>query len=446
MKSSYYNFFFPFELDQTKRIAYNSLSGALALMDEESYRKYDEFSNNEKSISDEKLVDELKKGFFLIDDHVNELHVIRHNMLANRFSTSSFGMTISPTSDCNFRCVYCYEKDVISKVYMTEVIQRKIVEILENQIKTISTFSVTWYGGEPLLAMDTISNLSHEFIKHCSENDVDYHAGVITNGYYLTRNNLERLNKLNINMIQITLDGMPETHDKRRPLANGAGSFDTIINNLIDNYDLLPRVALRINIDIDNLNSGEYIYSILKKNNMLEKIRPYFGQVVNDNKTYDDSTCLNTCDYANAEYDYSLYVSENTDPYVKYPTFRPNYCGADYRNSLVVGADGDLYKCWSDIGYKDRTIGNILGKETTANDIYYKYIMFDPTQDEDCSKCNLLPICMGGCPNRRILNATNECSIYRYILDRCLKDAAKLLKERAKEEKDVCTDCKCECS
>ena len=34
-------------------------------------------------------------------------------------------------------------------------------------------------------------------------------------------------------------------------------------------------------------------------------------------------------------------------------------CGAISLNSFVIGPDGALYKCWNDIGYSERSIGNL---------------------------------------------------------------------------------------
>ncbi len=208
MKASYYNFFYPYESDKDKFIAYNSLSNALALIEKDKYEVFMEFCKHNKTIEDLDLINDLKKGFFLLDDHVNEKHLIRFRMLQNRFSTSSFGLTIAPTSDCNFRCIYCYEKDVIKPAYMSADVQDRIVELLQNNLSTISRFSVSWYGGEPLLALDVIESLSARFIELCEKKEVAYGAGIITNGYLLNRDTIQLLNKLKVNFIQVTIDGV----------------------------------------------------------------------------------------------------------------------------------------------------------------------------------------------------------------------------------------------
>jgi uncharacterized protein len=95
-----------------------------------------------------------------------------------------------------------------------------------------------WYGGEPLLAIDTIDYLTQEFLKLCGDK-VKYTAAMVTNGYNLNKDNVNRLKKLKVKRVQITIDGPKIIHDERRKLSNGKGSFDKIIpiyKNHIMNY------------------------------------------------------------------------------------------------------------------------------------------------------------------------------------------------------------------
>jgi len=59
---------------------------------------------------------------------------------------------------------------------MSEEVQNSLIE---SRIKTIANLGITWYGREPLLAF------SDRIIKLCDDNNVNYSASVITNGYLL---------------------------------------------------------------------------------------------------------------------------------------------------------------------------------------------------------------------------------------------------------------------
>ena len=68
-------------------------------------------------------MEDLYKGGFIVDNDFDELKELELRLLHGRFSSNSLGLTLAPTSDCNFRCIYCYEKDVIKPTYMTEEVQ-----------------------------------------------------------------------------------------------------------------------------------------------------------------------------------------------------------------------------------------------------------------------------------------------------------------------------------
>ena len=98
---------------------------------------------------------------------------------------------------------------------------------------------------------------------------------------------LKDLKDLNCQSIQITLDGIKETHDERRIFKNGDGTFDKIINKIkmVRDDDEMPNPIIRINIDKDNSKDVEkladgrvYTAKQAQKNGLID----YIG-------TWDDS-------------------------------------------------------------------------------------------------------------------------------------------------------------
>lgn len=221
MKASRYNFFYEFPEDMEKLIAYNSRTNALALIEKENYIKYQNFVDNSIAIDDEKLIEDLEKGQFLIDDEVNELDILRYKMLSSRFDTRHLSLTIAPTMNCNFDCIYCYEKNERQNETMSQEVQDKIVEFVKQQIKHVESVNIAWYGGEPLLAFDVVKDISERVINMCKEKNIMYSSSIVTNGYFLTKDISADLERLHINSAQITLDGTEDTHNKRCPLKGG---------------------------------------------------------------------------------------------------------------------------------------------------------------------------------------------------------------------------------
>ena len=119
-----------------------------------------------------------------------------------------------------------------------------------------------------------------------------------------------------------------------------------------------------------------------------------------------------------------------------YPFPHTNACGADSTRSIVIAPDGALYKCWNDIGIKEYSIGNINEAEPQYSERYYDYMMYDATADERCKDCKILPICMGGCPHRRMDNSPARCSLFKVYIENYLNKATRYLIARSAAESD----------
>lgn len=99
MKQSKYNFFYDFPEQEEKKLAYNALTNSLALMDHEHYKQYKDFISDKIPIKDEKFIDDLKMGGYIIDDEMDELKLLELQLFQNRFNRSVLGLTIAVTAD-----------------------------------------------------------------------------------------------------------------------------------------------------------------------------------------------------------------------------------------------------------------------------------------------------------------------------------------------------------
>ena len=98
---------------------------------------------------------------------------------------------------------------------------------------TFKSLHVSWFGGEPLLGLKTIKNLSKKFISICFQNGLDYSASITTNGYLLNERIIHQLIlDYRVNNFQITIDGDEESHNFQRVLRNGKGSYSKILENI----------------------------------------------------------------------------------------------------------------------------------------------------------------------------------------------------------------------
>jgi MoaA/NifB/PqqE/SkfB family radical SAM enzyme len=111
---------------------------------------------------------------------------------------------IIPIRRCNLSCTYCNEYDDVSKPVETEIMVGRI-----NRLADLGTSILTLSGGEPLLHPeldDIVAAMRRRGVM----------AGMITNGYLLTKERVERLNQAGLDHLQISIDNvMPDDVSKK---------------------------------------------------------------------------------------------------------------------------------------------------------------------------------------------------------------------------------------
>lgn len=415
-------------IDDADIYVYNALSQGLAQIepDELDCLKHPKAEKEYAGVDSKKLeiLTNLLKGGFLVDEDLDELDILRMQMNAARFNSECLSLTIAPTSNCNFRCIYCYEKDVLHSKSMDAETIRKISDFVCSAAKNLKSLAVTWYGGEPMLEMETIQTLSKEFLEICEEFHLDYQASMITNGWFLNEENCRILQKCKITYLQVTLDGPRKIHDTRRKLSDGTGTYDTILSNLKNQYTDLPYISLRVNLDRSSEDALKQVEEQVSHFDSEHKIRVYPGHVQSIQGCCDASTCFTNEEFAEIQYKHDHASPQPMQ--VLYPRRVFNCCGADSLNSLIIDAYGDFYKCWDDIGIPEKRIGS-LDTGIEVNHTYLRYMNLDATRDPECAECEVLPLCMGGCPHHYFEN--KNCSGYKQTLQRRIQDFIQVYKK-----------------
>ena len=111
---------------------------------------------------------------------------------------------IIPIRRCNLACTYCNEYDSFSKPVTLETMRERI-----EQLGNLKTGVITLSGGEPLLHPE-LDEIIRAIRQHATL------AGLITNGYLLTAERVERLNEAGLDYMQISIDNvMPDEVSKK---------------------------------------------------------------------------------------------------------------------------------------------------------------------------------------------------------------------------------------
>ena len=150
---------------------------------------------------------------------------------------------IIPIRRCNLACKYCNEYDDYSKPVALDIMKSRI-----DHLARLGTNIVTLSGGEPLLHPEL-----DEIIAHMRTYPII--VGMITNGYLLTADRIQRLNRAGLDHLQISIDNvMPDdvskkslkVLDKKLQLLAEHADFHVNINSVVGGGTRNPHDALVI--------------------------------------------------------------------------------------------------------------------------------------------------------------------------------------------------------
>jgi uncharacterized protein len=164
--------------------------------------------------SNEDLKKVLLANKILIENEENDIGLYKYFYYRSIFENQQINLNIAPTMDCNFACFYCFEEGNKFPSQMNANVEDAIVLFLEKNKK--KSISITWFGGEPLIGFNNIMSIS----KKLKDKNIIFGASIITNGSLFNDKIISQLEQLNLKRIQISLDGIGETHNKRRFLKN----------------------------------------------------------------------------------------------------------------------------------------------------------------------------------------------------------------------------------
>ena len=150
---------------------------------------------------------------------------------------------IIPMRRCNLACTYCNEFDDFSQPVPLEEMFRRI-----DRLGEMGTAIVTISGGEPLLHPDLDA-----IIARIRKNGII--AGLITNGYLLVADRIERLNRAGLEYLQISIDNVQpddvskkslKVLDKKLELLAEHAEFQVNINSVLGSGVRNPQDALTV--------------------------------------------------------------------------------------------------------------------------------------------------------------------------------------------------------
>lgn len=262
-----------------------------------------------------------------------------------------FWAHLQPFTRCNQKCIHCYcEGGPDAQPFMLEL--QQWFDIV-NKLDDFGIFDVYVTGGENLLYKEFFSIAEHILSKNLG-------FGLSTNATLVTKKNIERLKKLNLKRVQVSLDGAtPETYKFIR----GVDTFHQALKGI---ERLSKFVEPVINTVVNKRNIEELGKIILL-------CKPYG---INKYKFFPQKNCGRTV--RNASIVYSDDEIKNTivprchelseQHGVEIETLGVNNCGSG-ASGFAVDHFGDAYPCIFGVEDSTQRIGSILTDD--LNEIWF---------------------------------------------------------------------------
>jgi uncharacterized protein len=340
-------------------------------------------------------------------------------------------ITVLTTLQCNFACDYCFQGDhgdynkFAQK--MTLEMSARIAAWIEREIDRVGPerLVLTFFGGEPLLNLPVMYDLSDRLWAATRARGVRMMTSIITNGLLLTSEVVDRLLPRGLQAIKVTLDGDHDTHNRMRPLRGGQGTFDRIIDNIREVAGRVP-IAIGGNFDESSVDSFPALLQFLREQEFADKlVKVNFKPVirtqsvsatkakgilplipVNSEGKPLGGTCMsNVGDGGGTACDSCAFLDDKMT-YLREETSRHGFpqpdgvhngpCHVHIQHAHTIGPDGSLYACPGFTGELGLSTGHIDDRrDPRREESRDKFDRLNPWKD--CGDCAFMPVCAGGC-------------------------------------------------
>lgn len=404
-------------VDDNMYLMLNGITGAIDLIDESVYELYLQWKDRTDLTIEENSEmynNFLNRGYLLKPGEEEKKIQAIFDTLDQGLKKlrSKVDPTFLLTYNCNFRCSYCFEKNILSKG--REQIQRRMTPEMVNGFfkyfaeNNMTVGQITLYGGEPLLLSneDTVNTI----LAHAREKDVP--INIVTNGYTLDYY-APILSTAKIKNIQVTLDGDRDRHNATRYLINGNGTFNQILVGLKRAKEYNLPITVRCNIDVDEdgqvqklLNSLEsyglkedsnlhlYIAPVAKEENKNKCSHEFLAQYLQQIDQYVDNPLVMKSVLKNIHH-----IAVN---FLDQSKWQPKfiYCAA-HLSQQIFDPWGSIYPCQILVGEKENAIGTFDEKGAIRYNENYKQWQERTVKNiKECHDCTMALFCGGGCAMR----------------------------------------------
>lgn len=371
----------------------------------------------------------LSQHGFVVSEEVDELAVAVEKYDRTITDKTTLSLVIAPSLQCNMQCYYCYEGDKSDAGLQVHDVEA-LIAFVRSRLTENGKLGVTWFGGEPLMALDFILAASRRLQALCKAANAAYAFRMVSNGYLLDAGSAARLACHGITSVQVTFDGSQKSHDLVRRSRVGQEptqpSFERIIANILAASEHL-RVLVRVNVSRINYATIPLLIEQMAEAGLAGKVAGVYFYPVFNLKPADNSTNyipksdihFTMEQFARLERGFiDLLLERGFAPFLPL-FFEADYlgCYASIENGFVIDYQGNIKKCDHELGVGDAGQSTIYDFSDIGNDATLtKWRAMRPESNLSCRLCAFLPICYAHCPHSNLVlpHLEPRCPSYKY--------------------------------
>ena len=351
-------------------------------------------------------------------------------------------LSLAVAQKCNLGCTYCYASQGNfggPAKNMPWEIARRAVETLVGNAAPGARVHLSFLGGEPLANRSVLRAATEYAATLTEQRSIRIGFAVTTNGTLLTLDDAEFFEHHGF-AVTISMDGLREDHDRRRPFKRGGGSFDHIMQRVQPMLTMQRRmqVSVRATVGPDNLRLREALDFFLGIGFHSVGFSPLLNSSSGSGEMSqsDLKAMLEAMVGCGQEFEERLIRGEryaftnliNALREIHRGTHRPYPCGAG-AGYLGVSADGSLAACHRFVGDEDGVMGDLEhGVDRTRQERWLAERHVH--RQTPCNACWARYLCSGGCHHEVLARGRPACDYIRGWLHYCLRAYARLSRQR----------------
>ncbi|WP_196891901.1 radical SAM/SPASM domain-containing protein [Aureivirga marina] len=359
--------------------------------------------------------------------HLNNIGIDTRPVINNKpiENPPLHAISLAIVQKCNMGCTYCYaEQGNFGETNQKMDLQTGLesIDYLLNPRKKGEKVQVTFLGGEPLLNKKEIQILTEYASLKAKSKDIAIQFSLTTNGTLLKEEDITFFEKYKFS-ITVSIDGIGEEHDKLRPLKNGKGTYNQIIEN-IKPYLIAQKemqISARVTVTPKNLNLPKTLDELIGMGFHSVGFSPLLNAINDENEmTKEDlSIMLKEMIACGLQFEravlrgkrYPFLNMINAYKEIEKQTHRPYPCGAG-AGYMGVSANGEMYACHRFVNDENAKLGNIstgINTELQEKWLSDRHVH----QQTPCTECWAKYLCGGGCHHEVMEKGRVSCDYIR---------------------------------